>query len=179
MTKFRVTATSISGAFFLDREPVADHRGAFMRLFGYSELPQWGRRPIKQINKTITSRRGSLRGLHFQISPNEEAKLVTCLKGSVFDVILDCRRASSTYGRVFEVELNSMSNSSVIIPEGCAHGLQTLQDDTEMLYLHSEIYARESERTLSPLDPDLSINWPEEVTDISDKDKTGIQFSEL
>lgn len=179
MTNFRVAATPIGGVFLLNRTPIEDGRGAFMRLFGYTEVPQWGGRPIKQVNKTITSMKGTLRGLHFQTSPNEEAKIVTCLKGSVLDVIADCRRTSSTFGKVFSVELNSANNSSVLIPEGCAHGLQTLENDTEMLYLHSEVYAKESECTVNPLDSYLAINWPLNVTNISDKDKAGIQFSEL
>ena len=114
--------------------------------------------------------------MHYQMKPFHEAKLVTCINGSVFDVIVDVRPNSKTFGKYFHIELNSRTYNSILIPEGCAHGLQTLTENVTMLYAHSARYNQSSERTINPLDKTLGIQWPLPIYDISDKDKNGETF---
>jgi dTDP-4-dehydrorhamnose 3,5-epimerase len=127
-------------------------------------------RSIAQINRTLTSARGTLRGMHFQQPPHAEMKLVSCLRGEVLDVAVDVRTDSPTFLQWHAEVLSADNHTSLLIPEGFAHGFQTLSDEVEMLYLHSTFYAPGSEAGLNPQDPRLGIVWPLSVAAISDRD---------
>lgn len=149
-----------------------DHRGAFMRMFCASSLsPVLGNRQIAQINHSRTVEKGAIRGLHFQKSPHAEMKLIRCLKGAVYDVAVDIRPESGTYLRHFSIELTADDGKLFVIPEGFAHGFQTLTRDTELLYLHTHHYEPQSEDGLLFDDPVLAISWPLPVSDISERDR--------
>jgi dTDP-4-dehydrorhamnose 3,5-epimerase len=149
-----------------------DHRGAFMRMFCASSLsPVLGHRQIAQINHSHTAARGAIRGLHFQKSPHAEMKLIRCLRGAVCDVAVDIRPESATYLRHFSIELRENDGKLFVIPEGFAHGFQTLSPDTELLYLHTHHYEPQSESGLLFDDPVLAISWPLPVSDISERDR--------
>ena len=165
--------TPIAGVFEVLSEPRSDHRGAFARLFCQDELRGAHQgRPIAQINHSRTSTVGAIRGLHFQFPPKAEAKWVRCLRGRVFDVAVDLRRGSPTFLASHSVELDPVRMNAILIPEGCAHGFQVLEPDSELLYLHSESYAPAHEGGLRFDDPRLSIRWPLPVTDLSERDRT-------
>lgn len=154
--------TAIEGLFVAESTAIGDERGSFMRLFCAPSLKaELGiERPIVQINRSVTAKKGSLRGLHFQRFPALEAKTVRCLRGRVLDVAVDLRAGSPTFLKHFSVELDGGSGNALMIPEGFAHGFQTLTDDCEMLYLHSAAYAKEHEGGLRYDDPALGIKWP-------------------
>ena len=170
--KFTYQVTDIDGLFHLQRRQLRDDRGSFERLFCLDELAPWGGREIKQINQTITKRSGTIRGLHFQFGGAAECKYVTCLRGAVFDVAVDLRRSSKTYGQWFGCELSGAKHNALLIPEGFAHGFQTLQDDVMMLYLHSAPYTKQLEAGVHPFDEELKITWPLPATTISERDKS-------
>ena len=177
--KFIETYTNISGLTVVKRLPVSDKRGLFERVLCVNEISSWGNRSVKQINRSVTKLKGVIRGLHFQRNPYSECKLVTCLKGSVMDVALDLRTKSPTYGKVFSIELNQGNDISLLIPEGFAHGFQTLSDNVEMLYIHSTEYSAENECGIDSLDHNLGINWPLPCTERSERDKTLQTFEQL
>ena len=170
--RFIETDTYISGLTVVKRTPVSDNRGLFERVFCVNEVFSWGNKPVKQINHSVTKLKGVIRGLHFQQMPYSECKLVTCLKGSVMDVALDLRPKSPTYGKFFSIELNQSNNVSLLVPEGFAHGFQTLSDNVEMLYIHSNEYSAENECGIDSLDHNLGIKWPLACTERSERDKT-------
>jgi dTDP-4-dehydrorhamnose 3,5-epimerase len=148
-----------------------DDRGMFMRLFCRNELKNIiGDRQIQQINYSITSKKGTVRGLHFQHPPKAEAKFVRCLRGSVFDVAVDLRAGSETFLQRFGTILSGKNGQMICIPEGCAHGFQTLDDSCELLYIHTESYSPEHEGGIRYNDPRISIDWPSEVTELSARD---------
>jgi dTDP-4-dehydrorhamnose 3,5-epimerase len=163
----------IFGAYVIHRSVKQDDRGFLERVFDSSEV---GSRlsgfSIAQVNRTVTARAGTVRGLHCQLPPAAETKLVTCLTGSVFDVIVDLRADSDTFGQWLGVMLDGMNPTSVLVPEGCAHGLQTLVPDVQMLYLHSTAFQRSCEAGLNPFDQALEIEWPVPVAEISERDRT-------
>jgi dTDP-4-dehydrorhamnose 3,5-epimerase len=149
-----------------------DHRGAFMRMFcATSLLPILGNRQIAQINHSRTIEKGAVRGMHFQKAPHAEMKLIRCLKGAVYDVAVDIRPESATYLRHYSIELAAGDGKLFVIPEGFAHGFQTLTADTELLYLHTHHYEPQSEDGLLFDDPVLAISWPLPVSDISERDR--------
>ena len=150
----------------------SDFRGSFQRLFSFDDLQECGwDGPIKQINYTKTSQIGTVRGLHFQRPPHAEKKIVYCVKGCVFDVVVDLRSSSSTYLQHYKIELSSKDGHGILIPEGFAHGFQALTEDVEMLYFHSKNYEPIFEDGVSPLDEILEIAWPLKVINLSDRDK--------
>lgn len=169
--RFSAEQTPLEGVLHLTRTPIGDARGFLERIFCLEDVPAWGGRAIAQINRTRTQTRGTVRGLHFQYPPHAECKYVTCLSGKVFDVAMDLRAGVSTYGQWFGVELSGEAHNALIIPEGFAHGFQTLSDDVEMLYLHSAAYNGEAEGGINALDETLDINWPAEVTQLSGRDE--------
>lgn len=179
VTSVNFRETDIKGIYEIARRPNADFRGFFMKVLDFQVFTPWGNRKVEQINLTYTKESGTIRGLHYQVVPNEEAKLVTCIYGQVTDIVVDLRRNSPTFGKYVSIELNSETQNSVLIPEGCAHGLQTMTNDVKMLYAHSAPYVRASERTIYPLDKDLAIKWPMQISYISDKDKDGQNLCEL
>jgi dTDP-4-dehydrorhamnose 3,5-epimerase len=171
--RFDVRDTPLGGVCVLHRHPVGDNRGFLERLFCDEELkPLIGERRIRQVNLTMTARRGTIRGMHFQYPPSAEMKFVTCISGSIFDVAVDLRRNSPTFLRWHGEVLSDDSHSALVIPEGCAHGFQTLTDDCEILYLHTAPYAAAAEAGVHPRDPRLAIAWPETVTELSARDNS-------
>jgi dTDP-4-dehydrorhamnose 3,5-epimerase len=126
---------------------------------------------IVQINHTITHRKGTVRGLHFQYPPYAETKLVSCLRGEIFDIAVDLRHNSSTFLRWHSARLSAENRQSLLIPEGFAHGFQTLSEDCELIYLHTEAYHPESEGALNVLDPRISISWPLAISELSERDR--------
>jgi len=171
VTRFSITQTSIDGLLVVHRQRVEDARGYFSRFFCAQELAEAGfNQPIAQINQTLTRRRGSVRGIHFQHPPHGEDKFVSCLRGSVFDVAVDLRRGSPTFLQWHAETLSADNARSLFIPKGFAHGFQTLCDDVELLYLHTAPYVRAAEGGLNPLDPALGIGWPLPFADVSDRD---------
>lgn len=172
MSRFEITPTMLADVYKLSLQPMGDPRGCLTRLFCEQELRiVLGSRHIMQINHSQTRQHGSVRGLHFQQPPHAEVKIITCLRGAVFDVTVDIRVGSPTFLQWVGVELSAKNGAMILIPEGCAHGFQTLSDDTELLYLHTAPYAPESEGGLHYADPRLDISWPLPLADISQRDQ--------
>jgi dTDP-4-dehydrorhamnose 3,5-epimerase len=166
-----VVPTSITGLAVLERTPVGDHRGELERMFSTEALGDLlGDRRIEQVNLSRTTRRGTVRGMHYQQIPYCETKFVSCLQGRVFDVAVDIRKDSPTFLRWHGELLTPENHRTLIIPEGCAHGFQALTDDCEMLYLHTAPYRPETEGGLNPRDPLLAIEWPQAITELSVRD---------
>jgi dTDP-4-dehydrorhamnose 3,5-epimerase len=150
-----------------------DHRGAFARFFCSRELAQvLGARRIVNINFSLTRLRGAVRGLHFQYPPLQEMKFVRCIRGKIYDVIVDIRKNSATFLKWHAVTLSQDNMNMLCIPEGFAHGFQTLTPECELLYLHTAHYSPDHEGGLCYNDPVLSIQWPEEITEVSDRDRS-------
>ena len=171
MNKFVATDAPILGVKVIQLRPIVDNRGSLTRLFCSDELSNIGwTRPVIQINHTFTSKRGTVRGLHYQLPPHQEMKLICCLKGAVLDISVDVRADSSTLLRWYGEELSEENRKLILIPEGVAHGIQTLTDDVEMLYLHSAAFWPSAEAGINPLDPSLAIEWDAEITEISARD---------
>lgn len=168
----RVEKLPLSGAAVIDTEPLTDHRGLFARFFCEKELSELiGGRHFVNVNFSKTHKIGAIRGLHFQRPPQAEMKFVRCIRGAVYDVIVDIRRDSPTFLKWFGIELSSENLKMLCVPEGFAHGFQVLKESSEMLYLHSEFYSKEHEGAMNYFDPVLAITWPLEPTDISERDK--------
>jgi dTDP-4-dehydrorhamnose 3,5-epimerase len=169
--RFETSDTPLRGLKILQRKPIADSRGYLERLFCAEELqtliPGTG---IAQINHTLTTKRGAVRGMHFQYPPHTETKFVSCLRGEVFDVAVDLRRTSPTFLHWHAENLSADSHKTLLIPEGFAHGFQTLTDDCEMLYFHTAAYRSEAEGGLNAQDPLLAIRWPTAITEMSPRD---------
>lgn len=164
--------TPLPGAFLIALEPHQDERGSFARSFCRREFEANGLAPVvAQCNISRNRLRGTLRGLHFQTAGHEEAKLVRCSRGALWDVIVDIRPGSSTRGQWFGVELTDTNALQLYIPEGFAHGFQTLSDDTEIFYQISNFYVPEASSGLRYNDPALKIDWPLPVSSISAKDQ--------
>jgi dTDP-4-dehydrorhamnose 3,5-epimerase len=170
--------TTIEGAFVINIEKHGDDRGFFARTFCKREFAEQGiHMDLCQANIGFSRFRGTLRGLHYQTTPHAEAKLVRCLRGAVFDVLVDLRPESSSYCQWFGVELTPENRRMLFIPKGCAHGYQALQHNTEVFYLVSDYYAPEHEKGLRWNDAAFNIQWPvtENLT-ISDKDRLWPDF---
>lgn len=167
----KLLSTAIAGVVVAYTEPLADQRGVFTRLFCERNLaaPLDGRR-IVQINHSRTRTPGTIRGMHYQYRPSAEMKMVRCLSGRVFDVAVDLRAGSPTFLRWHAEELTPESGAMLIVPEGCAHGFQVLEPDSELLYLHTSAYAPEHEAGVRFDDPGLGIRWPLPVMDVSARD---------
>lgn len=172
MGKLKLTELDLCGAYIIEPNQYEDSRGSFSRVFCKEELSGIFDGNIAQINHSITAKKGSIRGLHFQYQPNTEVKMVKCIKGSVFDVIVDIRKNSTTFLQWFGTILSCENMCVMHIPKGFAHGFQTLENDAQLLYLHSELYSPDNEGVLNALDPVLSIQWPLPVSDISVRDST-------
>ena len=171
MSRFKFIGTRIEGLTVIERQLTRDNRGFFSRFFCAEEFAEVGfRMPIAQINHTLTARKGTVRGLHFQHQPHAEDKFVSCLRGEVFDVAVDLRRGSSTFLQWHGEILSTDNARSLLIPQGFAHGFQALTDDCELLYLHSRAYSAEAEGALNVADPSIGVAWPLPFTDISARD---------
>jgi dTDP-4-dehydrorhamnose 3,5-epimerase len=162
----------LDGMFEVVATPVGDARGRFARLFCEQEFAAI--RPglhFTQVNLSETAQRGTVRGLHYQVPPLAEAKLVRCLRGRVFDVAVDLRPRSPTFLAWHAVQLSPEAGNAVFIPEGCAHGFQALTDDVQLLYLHTTPWSQAHERGLRHDDPRLGIAWPLPAGEVSDRDR--------
>jgi dTDP-4-dehydrorhamnose 3,5-epimerase len=169
----RFTETKVKGAFLIDLDPRSDNRGFFARSWCMNEFRERGLvSHIAQINVASTLKRGSVRGLHFQTSPHEEAKTVRCTRGAVYDVVVDLRPSSPTHKAWAGFELSADNHKILYIPEGCAHGYQTLVDGAEIEYLTSAVYAPASARGVRFDDHAFGIEWPLPVGVISDADRS-------
>lgn len=168
----RITQLDIPDLVRLDPEPLEDSRGFFIRLLCVDQLAQHGIEfNMVQCNNTLTRRRGSIRGLHFQRPPKDELKIVRCVSGAILDVAIDLRSQSPTFGRCCSSELSAENRAMMFIPAGFAHGFQTLTDDVELIYFHSQSYSAELEGGVNPLDPDIAGVWPLSATEMSDRDR--------
>ncbi|HQT31339.1 MAG: dTDP-4-dehydrorhamnose 3,5-epimerase [Hydrogenophilales bacterium 17-64-65] len=163
--------TIIPGVWVIESTAFQDNRGAFSRLFCSRDLQAIvGPRTIVQINHSKTHGVGAVRGLHFQNPPYSEMKIVRCLKGRVFDVAVDLRQGSPTFLKWTAVELTPENRFAFVIPEGCAHGFQVLEEDSELLYLHTAFYTPDAEGAVRFDDPRIDVNWPLAPTDLSARD---------
>lgn len=169
----KIHPTPIADLVIAESQAFKDERGAFARLFCEQELSSVinGRR-IVQINHSCTQAVGAVRGMHFQNAPHAEMKLVSCLKGKVWDVAVDLRPHSSSFKRWYSQELSPQNAYMMVIPEGFAHGFQVLEAGSELLYLHTAFYKPEAEGGVRHDDPELGIAWPLPVTDISVRDSS-------
>ena len=179
MIRFIESETCFKDLFTVTKKRIADDRGYIERLFCPNELKCWKNRPIKQVNRTFTKTTGTIRGLHFQKAPYLEAKFVYCLKGKVMDVAVDLRTNSKTYGQVFSVILTDNDHNSILIPEGFAHGFQTLSENVEMLYIHSNYYSSTHEAGVNAFDPLLKIAWKLPCSQISERDRKFLNLKNL
>lgn len=178
-SRFEVSDTVLPGLRVLQRKVVTDGRGYFERIFCAEDLrAHLGMRQVLQINHTLTTKRGTVRGMHFQHPPHAELKVVSCLRGGVFDVAVDLRQDSPTYMKWHGEVLNADNHRTLLIPEGFAHGFQALTDDCELLYLHTATYEPLAEGRANALDPRLGIAWPLEVSERSARDASIPMLSE-
>ena len=163
--------TKLKGAYIIEMEPIKDERGVFARSWCKEEFKQQGLNcDLVQCNISFNKKKGTLRGMHYQCAPHEEVKLVMCLRGAVYDVIIDLRAKSDTYKQWISIELTSENRKMLYVPEGFAHGFQTLEDDTEVFYQMSEFYHPECASGIRWDDSSFSIKWPNVIANISNKD---------
>jgi len=175
----RFTETPLKGAYLIDLEKRGDERGFFARFYCEREFDEHGLATnFVQINNSLSAQRGTLRGMHYQLPPNGEVKVVRCIRGSLFDVIVDLRPKSPTYKKWFGAELTAENRTMMYVPVGFAHGFLTTSDDAEALYLVSAFYAPSDERGLRYNDPAVGIQWPFEPVVVSAKDTAHPDFNE-
>ena len=169
---FKFIETKIDGLYVIERNLIKDDRGFFSRFFCAEEYKELGfSKSIKQMNHSLTKYKGSIRGMHFQNSPYREKKIVSCIKGKVYDVAVDIRKESPTYLHWYGQVLSADKGSSLYIPDGFAHGFQTLTDNCQLLYIHSEFYKPDAEGVLNAFDSKIDIAWPLDVTEMSERDR--------
>jgi len=172
------TETKLKGVFTIEPELQEDERGFFARTFDQKEFEARGLNPrVVQCNISFNKKKGTLRGMHYQIAPYQEAKLVSCTKGAIYDVIIDLRKASPTLKQWVAVKLTAENRRMLYIPEGFAHGFQTLEDNTEVFYQISEFYHPEASRGVRWNDPAFRIVWPSDITVVSDRDREYPDFA--
>lgn len=168
----KATETPLRNAYVLEPEPVVDHRGRFARIYCRRELEKIGHhKPIVQVNHSLTTKKGAIRGMHFQYPPEAEIKMAKCVAGSVYDVIIDLRRNSSTFLKWHGEILSAKNMKMMYIPEGFAHGFQVIEADSELLYFSSQFYNPQHEGGVRFDDPMVKICWPLPVTEISTRDQ--------
>jgi dTDP-4-dehydrorhamnose 3,5-epimerase len=155
-----------------------DNRGSFKKILPVVDEIELSNFPICQVNISTNTLAGTIRGLHYQVEPFLEAKLISCIKGSVLDVLLDMRPTSETYGKYASYRLTPGSGS-LLVPPLVAHGFQTLEDETTLLYLHSNDYSPDNSQGVNPLDPDIGISWPLPISSISELDRNLPSFLEV
>ncbi|MBR1120192.1 dTDP-4-dehydrorhamnose 3,5-epimerase [Bradyrhizobium lablabi] len=171
MSRFGIIDTPIAGLKIVERSRQSDERGFFSRVFCTGDLREAGwSKPVAQVNQTLTRRPGAVRGLHFQLPPHAEMKLVNCIRGAVFDVAVDLRRGSPTFLKWFGTELSMDNGRALLIPEGFAHGFQVLAADSELMYFHSTAYHAASESAVHVEDPRVGIAWPRPIAELSARD---------
>ena len=171
------TPTPLTGAYLIDLDKKEDHRGFFARAFCENEFRQRNLfTRFSQVNNSFSLQKGTLRGMHYQLAPKAEAKLVRCIRGSLFDMILDLRPSSPTFGHSFGAELSADNCRMIYVPKGFAHGALTLMNETEMIYFVDEFYSPTFERVIRYNDPKFNLKWPLAPIVISDKDKNQTDF---
>jgi dTDP-4-dehydrorhamnose 3,5-epimerase len=169
--RFDFHPTPLDGLWVVQRKSIDDQRGFFCRFFCAEEFHVVGwKKPIAQINHTCTVTRGTVRGLHFQYPPYAESKIVSCLRGEVYDIAVDIRKSSPTFLHWYGENLSAANQKSLLIPEGFAHGFQTLVENCELIYLHSVPFHEHSEDAINIADLKIGIVWPIPITDISGRD---------
>lgn len=169
--------TPLHGVHLLELERRSDARGFFARLYCEQEFAQAGLcSHFVQMNNSLNAKVGTLRGLHYQIPPDAEVKLVRCTRGAVYDVILDLRPDSPSYGQWFGAEINEDNRLMMYVPQGCAHGFITLQENTEIFYAVNAVYSPASERGIRYDDPHFGVRWPINPNAISEKDRSWRNF---
>lgn len=173
MQRFEFLDTPLAGLKVVKRQPIGDNRGYLCRMFCAESFAAQGfSKAIAQINHTMTSKSGAIRGMHYQLPPHAEVKLVSCIRGKVFDVAVDLREGSPTFLQWHAEILSEDNQSSLLIPEGFSHGFQTLTNDCELIYLHSMPYKQAAEAALNVMDPMVLIDWPLPATDMSERDRS-------
>lgn len=171
MSRFDFLQTPLSGLKLVQRKAIEDHRGFFSRFYCSDEFSAAGIiKPISQINQSYTSKIGTVRGLHFQYPPYAESKIVSCVKGEIFDVAVDIRHDSPTFLHWHGEILSAENKRSLVIPEGFAHGFQTLTRNCELIYLATASYSHASEDALNVKDAKVAISWPLPISDLSERD---------
>jgi dTDP-4-dehydrorhamnose 3,5-epimerase len=171
MSRFSTQSLPLEGLKRLVRQRLSDSRGSLTRMFCAHELENAGwQKSIAQVNHTHTARQGTVRGLHYQLPPHAEMKLISCIRGEVWDIAVDLRANSPTFLKWHAEYLTSDNGCSLLIPEGFAHGFQCLTNDVELLYFHSSAYVSTFERGINPQDAILAIDWPMPITELSPKD---------
>jgi dTDP-4-dehydrorhamnose 3,5-epimerase len=174
----KFTPTKIPGAYLIEIQPITDERGCFARTFCADEFQQHGLNfNFVQCNVSFTSQQGTIRGMHYQISPHTETKLVRCTRGEIYDVILDLRPGSPTFKQWVAAELTADNHQMFYIPSGCAHGFQTLVDDTEVFYQMSEVYQAAAATGVRWNDPAFGIEMPLAVSSINERDQIYSDFT--
>jgi len=172
MSHIAFFTTPLAGLLCVERHTLGDSRGFFSRFFCAEELRAVGFvKPVRQINHTLTAVQGTIRGMHYQRKPHAEMKMVSCLRGQVFDVAVDIRKDSPTFLQWHAEILSAENHRSLLIPEGFAHGFQALTEDCELIYLHTADYAVSSEAAVHALDPLLAIAWPLPAVGLSERDR--------
>jgi dTDP-4-dehydrorhamnose 3,5-epimerase len=171
-SRFEIRETPLKDLRCILHDPIGDKRGYLERMFCSLELQKLLQgKCLEQVNRTFTKKCGAVRGLHFQRAPYAEVKFVSCLRGEVFDVAIDIRAGSSTFLKWYSEILTPDNHKTLVIPEGFAHGFQTLTEDCEMLYFHTKPYHAASEDGLNANDPRLAIPWPLKITELSERDQ--------
>ena len=169
--RFNFISTPLKDLYKIERKLIKDQRGFLSRLFCTDHFKEIGfNKPIVQMNHTLTYKKGVIRGMHYQNQPYTEAKIITCIQGEIFDVVVDLRKDSPTFLEWHSEILSANNQTSLFIPEGFAHGFQTLSDECNLIYMHSSIFSSDSEGAFNALDPKLAITWPIEITEISERD---------
>lgn len=176
--RFEVLEEPVIGLKKISRAPLKDERGRLERLYCSNEFQEFFPRPIAQVNFTETKIAGTVRGLHYQLAPADETKLVSVIDGELYDIVLDLRTNMPSYGKVFCFHLTSDLHHSLLIPAGFAHGFQTLKDDVKLVYFHDNFYDQEKERGVNILDEALNINFPKSIQKLSKRDALFPNFQE-
>lgn len=175
----RFIPTPLPGSYVIELEKKGDDRGFFARSFCVNEFGKLGLdTTFVQVNNSLSAYKGTLRGMHYQLNPKAETKLIRCIRGSIYDVILDLRKDSPTFGKSFGCELSAENRLMMYAPKGFAHGFITLEDNSETFYLVSEFYAPEKERIIRWNDPSFNIQWPMQPTVQSEKDAKQFDFNQ-
>ena len=186
--KLNITQTNFKDLYIVEPNSFKDERGAFSRVYCENEMHDIFGKSIKQINHSITKEKGTVRGLHFQYEPNTEIKMVKCIKGAILDVVVDIRKNSPTFLQYFSIELTEQNQKMIYIPKGFAHGFQTLEDNTELIYFHSSVYTQNNEGGINIYDFKLNIKFPLDIINLSKRDENhqfltnefrGIEINEL
>lgn len=174
----KLIPSPLKGAYLIEIEKFEDSRGFFSRMFCKETFDSHGLESnFVQMNNSYNVRKGTLRGMHYQLAPYQEVKLVRCVHGSLYDVILDIRPDSPSLGKWFGAELSKENRSMMYVPKGFAHGFVTLEPDTEVIYAVTEVYCKENERGIRWDDPEFQIKWPLSPTTISEKDANHRNFT--